>query len=224
MNRIIAAWLKVWLYGLAGIGAMLLVILIVKWNQFDWNIRLSMMAIMAITIHVWEEERLPGGFTYMFNTLQKSDKPERYPMNEFIAMAVDYSTVFVFIAILIMSKGAAWFGISLALFCCLEATIHTVTGIISLRKYRHKGKRTTYVPRAASALLGFLPIAVGLYYYLLANDLVTGKDWLIGAAVAVLVLATTVKGLEAILKDEDSPYVAPAKYRIGYFEKFVNEQ
>ena len=48
-------------------------------------------------------------------------------------------------------------------------------------------------------------------------------DWFIGAAVAVLVLATTVKGLEAILKDEDSPYVAPAKYRIGYFRKFVDE-
>lgn len=220
-NKFIASWLNVWLYGLLLIGTVLLVVLIAGWTRFDWNVRLSILAIMAITLHVWEEERIPGGFTYMFNTLQNSPKPDRYPMNEFIAMAVDYTTVLVFIAILIFSKGAKWFGISLALFCCLETTIHTVTGILSMIKYRSKGKRTTYVPGAATALLGFLPIAVGIFHYLGANDLVSGKDWLIGIVVAVLVLATTVKGLEGILIDENSPYVAPEKYRVGYFKKFL---
>lgn len=221
MSKIITKWLNVWLYGLAGIGAALLTVLIVNWEQSDWTVRLTMLAIIAITIHVWEEERIPGGFTYMFNTLRNSQRPDRYPMNEFIAMAVDYTTVITFIAILILSKGANWFGISMALFCCLETTIHTVTGIMSLIKYRPKGKRTTYVPGAASALLGFLPIAIGLFYHLTSNVLVSGKDWLVGTVVAVLVLATTVKGLEAILKDENSPYVAPEKYRIGYFKKFL---
>lgn len=215
-------WLKIWLYGLAAIGIALLAILIVKWADYDWTVRLSMMVIIAITIHVWEEERIPGGFTYMFNTLQKSPKPDRYPMNEFIAMMVDYTTVLVFMAILIISHGAPWFGISLALFCCLETTIHTATGILSLIKYRTKGKRTTYVPGAASAYLLFLPIAIAIFYYLASNGLITRKDWLIGIAVAILVLATTVKGLEAILKDENSPYVAPEKYRIGYFKKFLS--
>ncbi|MBR1793416.1 MAG: hypothetical protein IJ764_07255 [Bacteroidales bacterium] len=55
----------------------------------------------------------------------------------------------------------------------------------------------------------------------MSNGLGSWKDWMIGVAVAVAVLATTVKGLERILKDENSPYVAPEKYRIGYFKKFM---
>ncbi len=222
-NKFIASWLNVWLYGLLLIGAALLIVLITGWTQFDWNVRLSILAIMGITLHVWEEERFPGGFTYMFNTLQKSQKLDRYPMNEFVAMAVDYSTIIVFIAILIFSKGAKWFGISLALFCCLETILHTAIGTLCLIKYRTKGKRTPYVPGATSAWFVFLPAAVGIFHYLVSNELISGKDWLFGIGVAVLVLGITVKGLEEILKDENSPYVVPEKYRIGYFRKFLKQ-
>jgi hypothetical protein len=221
MKRAIAAWLKIWLFVFAALGATLVVVLIAYWDQYSWITRLTLMSIITIILHVWEEERIPGGFLYMFNTLQKSPKPDRYPMNEFVAMIVDYSVVIVFIAILIFSGGSEWFGITIALFCLLEVTIHSALGLSLKKKYHSKGKRTIYTPGTATAIFGFLPIAVGMFYYLVSNDLVTGKDWLIGIGVAIAVFGITVKGFEEIFKDENAPYISSEKHGIGYFRKFL---
>jgi hypothetical protein len=222
MNKAVEAWLKIWLYVMAAAGALLLIILTAYWARFDWIARLIFMTTIVLVMHVWEEWRYPAGFAYMYNTIFNSERPDRYPMNQLTDMITNFGALLVFSGGLILFGGALWIGTAMFLFCLMEVFGHTAFGIKMKNKFRDKGKRTVYNPGYATTMLGFLPIAAGFWYWLMANQMATWIDWLAGLGVSILVFLALIVLPEALFRDEDSPYAFTGLYEFGYFKKFMD--
>jgi hypothetical protein len=223
MNKTVEAWLKIWLYVMAAAVIVLVLILAVFWGRFDWITRLIFMTTITLVLHVWEEWRYPAGFAYMYNTLFKSERPDRYPMNQLTDMITNFGALLVFTGGLILFPGAVWIGTAMFLFCLMEVFGHTMFGIKMKNKFRDKGKRTIYNPGYATTMLGFLPIAAGFWYWLMAKHMAIWVDWIAGLAVSVIVFLALIVLPEALFRDEDSPYAFSDKYESGYFKKFMDE-
>ncbi|MBW3088149.1 HXXEE domain-containing protein [Bifidobacterium sp. 82T24] len=219
INRLLSLWLSIWLYGMAVAGTVLVIVLATGWNGFGWEHRLGLMGVIALTMHMWEEERIPGGFAYMMNTMQGSDMPDRYPMSDLVAMLVDCCGVTVMLFILFLGHGADWAAIAIACIGITEAAIHTVAGFALRRKYAAQGKRTIYDPGLITALFAFLPTSIATFTYAARSS--TTTDWIIGILTAIAILSINVKGLETLLKDRNTPYPIPEQHVKGYFAKYT---
>lgn len=222
MNKTVEAWLNIWLYVMAVAGAVLAAVLIQCWGRFDWIQRLMIMTDIVLVLHVWEEWRYPAGFAYMYNTLFKSERPDRYPMNQLTDMITNFGALLVFTGGIILFPGAVWIGTAMFLFCLMEVFAHTAFGIKMKNKFRDRGKRTIYNPGYASTMLGFLPIAFGFWYWLMAKKTAVWVDWVAGLAVSIVVFLALIVLPEALFRNEDSPYPFTGKYEFGYFKKFLD--
>lgn len=221
MNNIVSVWVKIWLYVVALVGIIHVVILLTNWDQYDWITRSIFLTIIITAAHVWEEQRYPGGFPFFFNTLLKSKTPLWYPMNEFLDSMTVSGVLLAFIGFLVFGEGQAWMGVSLIIFCFVELFAHTLGGYIIFKKFKHKGKRTIYSPGHATTVFGFVPIAIGVLYYLIENGLSTGSNWLYGFGAMFLILAICIGVFEKLFESKTSPYVFSKNYGIGYFRKFL---
>ena len=221
MNKAIEAWLRIWLYVMSAAGFVLLIVLATSWAYFDWITRLTYLTTITLVLHVLEEWKFPSGFAYMYNTVFRSKRPDRYPMNQLTDMITNFGALLVFSGGLMVFPGAVWIGTAMCLFCLMELVAHTGCGIFMKRKFQHKGKRTIYNPGYATTVFGFLPLLIGFLYLLLTNGLSTWVDWLSGLAVSILAVLALIVLPEGLLKDYDSPYAFIGKQEFGYYKKFM---
>ena len=78
------------------VAAVTLIVLAVMWRQLDMLVRLQMLSFVAILVHQLEEYGWPGGEPAIMNiALQKSDIPNRYPLNQFLLNTESEGTVFI---------------------------------------------------------------------------------------------------------------------------------
>ena len=69
---------QLWLHVLYGTGIMMSCFLIVGWSESSIPSKLMYLLTIMVPLHVFEENTLPGGFFFMNNLGQKSDKPMMY--------------------------------------------------------------------------------------------------------------------------------------------------
>lgn len=89
-EKLTKLWLSVWLYVITLIAGIVLGCLISNWSVWSLQTKLFAFATMLLPLHVLEEWYFPGGFHTMYNLMQKSDKLDRYPMNQLSDMWTNF--------------------------------------------------------------------------------------------------------------------------------------
>ncbi len=224
MKTIVERWLDAWLCVVALIGFSLILWLMAEWRELDWTSRMACLTVIILPFHAWEEWRFPGGLHYIYNLMWRSDRPDRYPMNRLSDMWTVFGAL-VFGCLAVASFGDHPVLATGLFFCCVtEIVAHTVGGVVALRLFRPRGKRTIYNPGFAASYLMFLPMAAA-WVYAAATGVVptTLSDWLWGVAAIIGAALVFIVLPETLLKSRDTPYPFTGRYRYGYFARYVEE-
>lgn len=213
--------MKIWLYIMAAGGILLIVLVVVFWNQFDLATLLVYFTWIGLVLHVMEEWRFPGGFHYIYNLMKKSENTDRYPMNRVSDMLTNFGAlIFGFGSIIIGVNPII--AISLFLFCGVEVLAHTGIGIYSNKLLNTQGKKIIYNPGFLTSYLVFLPVSIGFIYIFATGILQTVfTDWLLGLVLIGGIGFLLIFLPERMLRNKNSPYPFTGKYEFGYYKKFI---
>jgi len=171
-----------------------------EWSAIGVLQRLLLLNFIALLLHQYEEYGWPGGEPAIMNiVIQPSEKPDRYPLNQNSAMAINLLAAYGFYLIPIFFPDVLWLGLAPVLFGIAQFAIH---GVVTNWKLR-----SIYNPGLAAVMLGHIPIGIVYIYYIHANNLVTGRDWVL----AILYMfafqyVCLVKMTYTWLADKNSPY------------------
>lgn len=209
---------QIWLHVLYGIGIIMSCLLVARWPDLSVQSKLMYILTIMVPLHVFEENTLPGGFFFMNNLGQKSDKPMAYPQNMLTNMITNLGAEIVFIIVLIF---ADYFPNSavvvVTLFGYAECVHHTMDGIRMQRKYASKGKKTIYGPGTLTCFAGLIQLSTyGLVW--LTKQSVTVGEVLIGIGIILFVVVGLILIPFQISKRIQSKRFAFSSN--GYFEKY----
>ncbi|VDG22718.1 HXXEE domain-containing protein [Lactiplantibacillus mudanjiangensis] len=183
-----------------------------------WLCVISFLAILVI--HIIEEGTLPGGFFYMYNTVFNPDNAlyDRYPINRFSEMIENFFGVIACtICFWFFSNTLTvilWFVV-----CLVEIPGHLVTGIKIKHILESKGKtkRTIYNPGLVSDMLGFLPVAIVMFYNLIRTE-ISWYQWIEGVILGIVMMLICIQIPDKIFMNKNTRNVYTEGY--GYFDKF----
>lgn len=165
-----------------------LVILVLQWHDLDVVEKLLMMSFMTILFHQFEEYRFPGGEPAIMNiTLQDSDIPDRYPLNQFSAMLTNVIVTYTVYLIPIFLPDVIWLGLMPMLFGFMQFIVHGIATNIKMR--------TFYNPGLVAVVFLHFPIGIYYIYYVTTQGLITGMDWVVAVFYMILVACIVVNGL-----------------------------
>lgn len=218
MKKITKTWLSCWLYIIVLISGIIIGLLTANWSVWSWQTRLFAMATALLPIHVLEEWHFPGGFHTMYNLMQNSDTPDRYPMNQLSDMWTNFIGVIFGCVVLVIGVNPIFLIMQLFL-CCAELFGHISGGIFVYKRFKDKGKKTIYNPGLFTTLFGYLPIAVGIIICLITEQ--NPALWQIPVALACSAVlgAFSLKIVETICKNKDTTY--GYTWGDGYFSKYM---
>ncbi|GAA4173118.1 HXXEE domain-containing protein [Gryllotalpicola koreensis] len=154
------------LYILTGLGVIVAVWLIVGWTTMPLMWHTSALMFIAIVLHLWEEQRLPGGFTHMI-----SEKIGFTQVNP------HFGDLVLMMLVILVGLGPLFFPAVIFLQLAplilgmAEALAHTVTILL------FKMKRP-YTPGMATAVFVMLPISITGIVLGYQHNLIAGLDWL----------------------------------------------
>ncbi len=192
--------------------------LVLYWNDLSFLDRVARFFVLALTFHMMEESRFPGGFVWMFNTMRGEGTMNR--MNWFLVDCV--AAVFsALVALLFMNRWPVLI-LFFAFFGLAELCTHTATGVTFFKKFFAKGKDTIYVPGTGSCWLMFVPIALLIILYSAMNHVFTPLQWILGVVITVVFFVLVVLLPENVIKDKDSVFAFDIELP-GYFSKFLDE-
>lgn len=217
MKKIFKTWLNIWLYVITLISGVVIGAIIIKWSDWSLQTKIFAFATALLPLHVLEEWKFPGGFHYMYNLMAKSEKPDRYPMNQLSDMFTNLIGVIFGIVVLCVGVHPIFMVMQLFL-CAAEIFGHIKGGIFSYKKFKTKGKRTIYNPGLFTTVCGYLPVAVAIIVSFAIDICPIWWHWLVGIACGVALGALSLKLPEKILRSENTPYAYD--WGNGYFEKF----
>ncbi len=174
-----------WLICVYALALIMLIVLIVNWGQWETPQRIAAMLMIAVALHIFEENTWPGGFFYMNNVGFGSTSPLVYPQNRATNMVTNLGAEIVFIVLTIFAPALGPIVVMAAiLFGIAECFNHTRGGIIMLRRLRDQGKKTIYGPGIVTAYLALLPISIwGIVWMTSASF--TGWDIVLGICVVL---------------------------------------
>ncbi len=221
MKRIGKIWLSMWLYFIILIGGVIVGIAICRWNDWCLQQKLFAVATVLLPLHVLEEWHVPGGFHTMYNLMAKSDKPDRYPMNQMSDMFTNLIGVMFGCAVLL--AGATPFFCVMQLFlCCTEIIGHFKGGVYLLRQFGEYGKRTIYSPGMVTVLLGYIPVAIGINVSFFTQFAPTAFEFILAVLCGVMLGALSLKMPEKLFKSEATPYAYT--WGDGYLDKYIRRR
>lgn len=173
--------------------------------------KILIASLMALPLHQFEEYEIPGGGPIVINRAYYGEEKlyRKYPGNWNSVMIVNLSA-YVFYILAVAFPNMIWLGIATMLFNLFQVLGHGIQMNIKLK--------TWYNPGLATSLFLFLPISIYYFYYILNHCSVSGKDWLYGVLVMVLILIATVITPVQSLKNKESKYVIP-EWQVSQFEK-----
>ncbi|MDR1006845.1 MAG: HXXEE domain-containing protein [Bacteroidales bacterium] len=176
-------------YNIGGVIAILAIAyLIIDWQQMEMLQRLLLMSFIAILIHQYEEYGFPGGEPAIMNmVLQESDIPDRYPLNQFSAMLGNVIITYTCYLLPVFFPKVIWLGLMPMLFGISQFVVHGIWTNIKLK--------TFYNPGLGAVVFLHFPIGIYYIYYIVANNLVSGWDWLIAVVYMLIVAGVVVNGL-----------------------------
>lgn len=220
MKTIVKGWLAIWLYVITVIGAVIGTLIVYNWNTWDWNLKLTGFAIIALILHVLEEWRFPGGFHFLYNTAKNKEYPDKmncYPMNQLTDMLTNMIPIIIGCVMMLfgapMKFSLMWF------YLCLTDTLgHLHMGVTMKKKYAVQGKKTIYNPGLGTSIYCFLPVFSGFILSFVFMQAPLWSDWVISIIGVIIMHVICLLGPEKLFADVNSPYVYD--WGKGYFEKF----
>ena len=180
---------RTWLYAAYILGLIMASTLIWNWSTWEMSQKLVYILAILIPLHIFEEDSIPGGFYYMNNLSNGSDNPMAYPQNECTNMVTNLGAEIVVILLTFFGWRIEVSAVTLAfVFGIAEAAIHTRSGILMLKRYRAKGKKTIYGPGTITSWFALLPLSAASLRWLTANpvtvwQIIGGIGIMLGIAV-----------------------------------------
>lgn len=205
-----------WLIAEFGLGIIMLILLILNWNVWSIENKFCCTIPIFIAIHVAEEWKLPGGFHYQYNLFNKSQTPNKYPLNQKSDMFINLGAT-IFFTILTFCPINNGLVAMAAFFGFAESMIHTVFGIIMKRTFKKNGKKTIYGPGSTTSYVYFFTVGVCAISHILKTGFDTNCLLTLLFCIVITVGAFIV-GLEKIFANPNTVYSYPDG---GYFEKFL---
>ncbi|MCD7997158.1 MAG: HXXEE domain-containing protein [Clostridiales bacterium] len=209
---------QIWLHVLYGIGIVMSCLLVSRWSDASIPSKLMYMLTIMVPLHVFEENTLPGGFFFMNNIGQKSDRPMVYPQNMLTNMITNLGAEILFIVILIFADYIPNTAVVVViLFGYAECIHHTMDGIRMYRRYADKGKRTIYGPGTITSYVGLIQLSTyGLVW--LTKQNIAASEVFAGIGIILLVVIGLILIPFIISKRVQSNRFAFSSN--GYFEKY----
>lgn len=213
MNSLLTSVL---LYSIALAGIFVLRICTMKWRSWDPLTKIFSATVIVTILHIWEENAIPGGFTFLYNYLQTNGAGplDRYPLNPLTDSITNGGAILIGMGILIFGRIDRRVAVGTCLFSFVEVFAHVVTAFISFQMFQSKGQTFVYSPGMVTAVLGFLPSLIITLVYFYRHEVPSWREWLQGAIGGVIFLGLLVFCPEALLKDKDSPYSNP---NLGFY-------
>ena len=209
---------QLWLHVLYGIGIMMSCFLIVGWSESSIPSKMMYLLTIMVPLHVFEENTLPGGFFFMNNLGQKSDKPMMYPQNMMTNMITNLGAEIVFITVLIFADYIPNSAVVVVIvFGYAECIHHTMDGIRMYKKYAGRGKKTIYGPGTITSFAGLIQLSTyGLVW--LTKQSVGVNEVIIGIGIILFVVTGLI-----LIPFQISKRLRSQRFAFrnkGYFDKY----
>lgn len=175
MKKLVRYWYDIGIF----VAIITVIYFIINFNNIETLQRLQIISFIAMLIHQFEEYGFPGGEPTIMNlVLQGSDKPDRYPLNQFSAMFTNVLFSYVIYLLPVIFPNVIWLGIAPMLMGLMQFIIHGIMTNIKMK--------SIYNPGLGAVV--FLHIPVGIYYlwYITSNNIVTETDWVIGIIYTII--------------------------------------
>ena len=164
--------------------------------------RLLLLNFVALLIHQFEEYGWPGGgppFVNKSAIREKSERPDRYPLNQNNAMFINVVFAYPFYLIPVFFPNIIWLGLAPVVFGLGQFVGH---GVVMNAKLK-----SLYNPGLFAVMAGHIPIGLYYLYYICSEHLVSGWDWVFTLAyIAVFIVVFMQKLGYGMLASKDSPY------------------
>lgn len=217
----IAEWfIHIWLYAISGVTGGMICYLAIKWRKISTQKKLLGLFTIAITLHILEEWVWPAGLAYIHNLWLNSPRPSAYPMNQFSDMITNSLAVIIMLLVMWKLSENAVAGLTAALFGIGEACAHTQLGIVSVQKFHKQGLLFPYSPGLATAIFGFLVIAILLIVNLKKQKQLHWTTFGLAIISLIVIMLILVVIPEGGLKDLHTRYAFPSA---GFYQQFINK-
>ena len=194
-------WCRHW-YECGLISALVgLICLVIFWKDLSVLSRVSMINFIGLLLHQFEEYGTPGGTPVFINKyMQKSDIPDRYPLNQKSAMVTNCLIVYVCYLLPVFLPNMIWLGLAPILFGCgFQVIQHLLLIGIKFRRF--------YNPGLGAVMLIHIPCGIYYLWYVIRHHLVQRTDWLLGVIYMLfMIIVLTVLLTYKILSDKNSKY------------------
>jgi hypothetical protein len=187
---------------------------VLGWRQKLTNLRaLSVMNLLALAVHQYEEYVDPGYFAGQTNAaVMRSKQPRTYPLNRQSSLCINTVLAYPFYIAPVVFPRIKWLGLPPMLFGIFQAVDHGIVlpGLA----------RSRYSPGFLAAILLHVPIGFTYIGALRSEGPIDRDTWRKSIGVTLLFLASLLVPLFGYL-DKNSPYPFSAKH-MGRYDTDTN--
>ena len=178
------------------------------------NLRaLSVMNLIALLVHQYEEYEDPGYFPGQFNRgIFKSDQPRNYPLNTNTALCINTAIAYPFYIAPIIFPKVRWLGLPPVLFGISQSIGH---GVIF-----PKIAKARYSPGFLASILLHVPIGFTYIRALRGQGPIGRATWSKSVGVTAMFSLLGVAGPNLLGRDRKSPHSFTAK-QMGPYDNAV---
>lgn len=181
---------------LTAAGALVVLARLVKdWKQADELDKWGAVAFIVYVLHIWEENRFPGGYWYLVNNTVPN-----YPMNTVSYMLTNIICLAAALAVLFHGMN----NVSSTVFAAVLAS-ETAHHCVRLIRQSLVLSGLFYAPGFVTALLGFLPLAMVQLVKVIERR-PRYRHLCLGFALSVIFIFIIIYLPEILLRDPVSPY------------------
>lgn len=215
MRSVLIKWCgKPWLITIYAAG-LFAAVLAAERNGGEMPGRLLCFLAILLPFHVFEENTWPGGFHYMLNLVQKSERPNAGPMNRLSDMVSNFGAELL-VLLLALWGGNIGTSILVAFFGIGKTIVHTVLGVMTRHKLKNRGMKTIYGPGLFTAYFALLPLSIYAVSWL-RGQTIRVSDALTGILLIVCVIALLIRVPVRVLGKYQTEYAFESG---GWFRKF----
>ncbi len=207
-----------WLYVMLVMSIILIVQLIIHWKSWSNLRKFGAFVVIVLTLHVWEEWVIPGGFHYIYNINSEALLRNRYPMNELTDMLTNFMGGLLWFILTETNTYGRKMHVCVTLFSYFEVFVHFLLAYQSMTYFYNIGIYTGfYAPGLITALLCWLPLGISGTVWLIKNKM-TIKDLIGGIIILALCTIFMVNMPEKIFKSQHNPYIFD---NAGWYEQYT---
>jgi hypothetical protein len=213
-----------WLFAMIAMSVVLIVQMVAaKLAGKQWGALriLGAFTVIVLTLHVWEEWVIPGGFHYIYNIESPANLRSLYPMSEITDMITNFGGAILWFALVEIDKYGRKMGFAVMLFGYFEFIVHNYLAYNSMTLLYGQGIYSGfYAPGLVTAILCWLPLSVAHTIWFAHNGF-TWKDAVLGIVILVVMSQLLVTMPESLFKSEDNPY---SFENAGWYEQYIDPE